>query len=277
MRTLISSTLILAGLLLAAPLAIAGTANCPVEPASNTPIASGNVFAGANCALYSRGDVDSFVFNANSGDEYHIVLAIYGAATTDICLNLYDPNGHNVANPCTSIGYYHTHATGVDQTLSATGTYTIVVSEASGSGAVVTNYALNLEREFPAPTDAQQLSLGRQVAAYLTPLSDSNAFAFDTLTTGKYLVSATLPQSASNDLCLTVYLPTGSSQGTQCTSIYYYHSYTVQTSFTPPENGTSLALFQVGSNDGTDIYTVEVSCEVGTCTPARDPGSAARK
>ena len=41
--------------------------------------------------------------------------------------------------------------------------------------------------------------------------------------------------------------------------------YTIQIDFTPDENGTSMVFFYVAGNDGTQTYTLEVSCYLGQC------------
>jgi hypothetical protein len=88
----------LSELLLAPRGALAEAADCPTEPASNVPIDDGEVFAGSNCNLNTDGDVDSFVFQANSGDIYHIVAALGGSVTRNICLTLFDPNFQSIFN-----------------------------------------------------------------------------------------------------------------------------------------------------------------------------------
>src|SRR5208282_4283518 len=80
------TVLLFALLLLLSGAALAQGTNCPPEPASGTPIADGEIYIGANCTLTSPGDVDGFVFSGNSGDIYHIVLAINGAAPVNICM-----------------------------------------------------------------------------------------------------------------------------------------------------------------------------------------------
>lgn len=272
--TLRVATLLFA-LLLVTPVVMAGTANCPVEPATNKPIASGAVLAGPNCALYTRGDVDSFVFNANSGDTYQLVMAINGAntASTNICMVLYNPSRVQIFSGCTSVGWpNYQYYVVTDQTLTATGSYTMNITETAGAGAVVVNYAASLERLYPFPSNAQPVNLGRPVHGYLSPLTDSNAFTFESVTTGTYQVSATLPSSASRNLCMTVYLPTGTAVSTKCTSIGWpNYQYTIQIDFSPPQNGTSMAFFYVAGNDGTNTYTLEVSCQVGVCSQDTQP------
>src|ERR1035437_5798493 len=84
--------------------ALAGSADCPVEPKSNVPIASGDVYAGSNCTLNTAGDVDSFVFNANNGDIYHLTAGI-NTGSENICLALYNPSAVQIFSGCSSMVY----------------------------------------------------------------------------------------------------------------------------------------------------------------------------
>ncbi len=114
-----------------------------------------------NCTLYSPADVDSFVFNGVNAQTFHLAVAINGAAPTNICLALYDPAFVKVFSACSSIGYpNYQYSVVIDQKLTATGTYTMVVTEASTSATL--NYGVSLERLYPFPPNAQQLHSGQQ-------------------------------------------------------------------------------------------------------------------
>ena len=173
---------------------MAGVADCPVEPAQNVPVASGDVFAGTNCTLNATGEVDSFVFKAKSGDIWHLLAASNGVARYGIgmCLALYDPNLAQVYGGCTNT-VRALFSIMTDQQLTTTGTYTIVVSEEE-TGPL--NYGLSLERDYPTPPDGQKVALGKLVAGVLSPGEDSPAFTFKGVTTGIYQVSATLPTAS---------------------------------------------------------------------------------
>ena len=135
---------LLFGLLFVTPAALAQGQDCPPEPASNTPIDDGEVFAGPNCTLQSPGDVDSFIFAAYSGQTFHMAVAINGSAPTNICLTLYDPNAVQIFSGCSSVGYPRYQNSVVnDQVLTVTGTYTIAITE-TGSGTL--NYGVALDR-----------------------------------------------------------------------------------------------------------------------------------
>ncbi|MGO9402949.1 MAG: choice-of-anchor tandem repeat GloVer-containing protein [Terriglobales bacterium] len=250
------------GLLLAPRAVLAQGTNCPPEPASGTPITDGEIYIGTNCTLTSPGDVDGFVFTGNSGETYHLVLAINGSASSDICITLLDPHGVQIFSHCTQ-KYYGVYSVAEDQALTTTGTYTVNVTENSPA---TVNYAFALERLYPFPPNAQEISLAMQYPGDITPITDSNAFTFPGATTGMERVSATLTGSPHSDLCMNVYLQNGTLQQSKCTQIYY-GVITIQIDFTPTENGISMAFFQVNGNDGTDTYTMEVSCLQGMCIP----------
>jgi hypothetical protein len=262
--------LVLLGILLVPRLALAQTSNppinCPVEPAQNVPIASGNIFAGSNCVLHVPGDVDSFQFSANNGDTWRLVAAeVNEVCNEDIGLALYDPNmvliyGPGYTNSCGG-GY----SVATDQTLTTTGLYTMVVTEAGSAGGTRT-YGVSLERLYPFPPDALQLTLGQQGTGITNPLIYQNAFTWAGVTTGTYRVTATMtPSGCTIDLCITAYDPDGTTAAYQCTNSCA-GIYTIQFDFTPPQNGALMAFVgQVGDNVAFS-YTLDVSCLVGDCT-----------
>jgi hypothetical protein len=247
--------------LLLSSAALAQGTNCPPEPASGTPIADGQIYIGSNCTLTSPGDVDGFVFSGNSGDIYHIILAINGSAPTNICFTLYDPNAKNIFSGCTNAGGGG-YAVGVNQALTVTGSYTIDIIE---TGTAKISYALSLERLHPFPPNAQEINLATQYPGDITPITDSNAFTFEADTTGTYQASATLTGNIQSNICMDVYFQDGTHVGTeQCTNAGG-GGYTIKLDFTPTQDGTYMAFFQVAGNDGTQTYTMEVSCIVGSC------------
>src|ERR1022692_3019892 len=157
---------VLFGLLLVPRAALAQTADCPIEPASNVPLGDGGVLAGTNCTLYTDGDVDSFVFNGTNGDTYQLAVAINGAAQfgPNFCLTLYDPSAKQIFSGCSDTANL-AFSVVTDQTLTATGRYTIDVTEPS-TGKL--NYAVSLERLYPFPPNAQQVTLATVVAGDVT-------------------------------------------------------------------------------------------------------------
>ncbi len=254
----LSLAILLSVLLLFAPAALASTSDCPAEPVSGTLIGDGEIYIGPDCTLYSPGDVDSFVFNAVSGQTFHMILAINGSAPTNICVRLYDPNAMQVASSCTNVPY--NYAAGFDKNLVVTGTYTMVVTETSSA---TISYALALHRLYPFPANAQQVNLGVLTDGDIDPITDSDAFTFYAATTGTYQVSATLPGSANANLCMYVYAPDGTLFNSVCTNVPY--TYTITIVYPPTQDGTTMAFFQVAGNHGTASYTMEASCLVGNC------------
>ncbi len=237
----------------------------PPEPVSGYFIADGQIYIGSNCTLLSPGDVDGFVFDGNNGETYHIILAINGAVPTNICMTIYDPNAHSIFSGCTNGGGHP--AVGVNLALTVTGTYTIDVTETSTA---TISYALSLERLYPFPPNAQQITLNTQYPGNINPITDSNAFTFQGNTDTTIQVSATLTGTINSNVCMDVYFQDGTHIGTQqCTNGGGHPTITID--LTPTQDGTFMAFFQVETNDGTQTYTMEVSCLVGECNTSPIP------
>jgi hypothetical protein len=256
-------------LMLAPRSAVAQGVNCPTEP-TQTTISDGEVYNGSNCVLHAIGDIDIFKFPANQGDTYQITLAITVAANSNICLKLYDPNGNPLDSGCTAYNNGANAAVVIDQKLTMTGTYQINVTEVSN---VPQQYALSLERLYPFPPNATPINtFGTVDKGDIAEPSDSNAFTFYGVTTGKYQVTAALSGSILSNICMTVYAPDGSlvvpSSGTNpgCTAYNNGANASVVIDFTPPKNGTYMEFIQVNGNDGTQTFTMEVACVFGMCT-----------
>jgi hypothetical protein len=254
------------GLLLVPRASAVGVANCPVEPKQGVAIASGSVFAGANCTLNTTGDVDGFVFNANPGDVWHFLVSGNGNSV-DVCMTIYSPSAVNIYSGCSQVRFGN-YGFETDQTLTASGTYTVDITEAENGAA---NYGLSLERDYPTPTDGDKIQLTQSVIGTLGPGEDSPAYTFPVVTTGTYQASATIP-SGGNDLCISVYSPTGASAGSGCTQSRF-GGVTVNVDFTPPTNGTSMVLVYMDGTDGggTVNYSAEVSCLAGVCKQPPPP------
>ncbi len=258
-------TTVLLGILLVSPAALAQGTNCPVEPTQGIPIADGQIYIGPNCTITSPGDVDGFVFAGNNGETYHLVLAINGSATTNICMKIYDPNAMMIFSGCTNGGGQP--AVLANLALTVTGTYTIDVTETTTA---TISYALSLERLHPFPPNAQQITLNTQYPGNINPITDSNAFTFQGNTDTTIQVSATLTPNPQKNVCMDVYFQDGTHIGTeQCTN--GGGDPTIMIDFTPTQDGTFMAFFQVAGNDGTQTYTMEVSCLVGECNTSPIP------
>jgi hypothetical protein len=259
------------GLLLVPHAAQAQATNCPKEP-TQTSIADGEVYSGANCVLNALGDIDSFSFSANAGDTYRLTLAMTGTLSSNICMALYDPTLKSIAFACT--GANGAISVAVTQALTVTGTYQINVSEVTNAAQ---GYALSLERVFPFPPNAQTITtFGTAVKGDIAESTDSNAFTFTGDTTGTYEVTAALTGSILENICMWVYAPNGTlvspSMGTNnpgCTGANGATSFVID--FTPAQTGTYMELIQTSAYTGAQTYTIEVSCVVGVCKPAPPP------
>jgi hypothetical protein len=249
--------------------AMAGSADCPTEPKSNVPIASGDVYAGTNCTLNTTGDVDSFVFNADAGDIYQLSAGI-NTGSEILCMTLYDPSATQIFYGCNN---YPDGGTSIvtEQTLAATGTYTMVLTEAGTNGPL--NYGTSLERIYPTPTDAKKATLGTAITGTIAPLADTPAFTFAGVTTGDFEVAVGDTSGSYESLCITVYSPTGAVAkpdtgytNPACNNIAD-GVYNMQVHFTPTQAGTYLVLLDDNVFPGSYGYTFEVSCLVGNCVP----------
>ncbi|HTW58376.1 MAG TPA: hypothetical protein VMD99_09605 [Terriglobales bacterium] len=249
--------------------------NCPTEP-SLTSIADGEVFTGSNCVLNAIGDIDSFTFSANAGDTYQIALAMTGAADSNVCMELYGP-GNTVIYPqtCTSSSFGQDVSVVVDQALTVTGTYQLNVTESSNT---TQGYALSLERLFPFPPNATQITtFGQAYNGDIAEPTQSNAFIFSGVTTGTYEVTAAMTGTATSNVCMTVYAPNGSlvapSSGTNpgCTASSFGQDASVVIDFTPTTAGTYMEFIQASGNASTQTYSLEVSCLVGNCGQTKTP------
>lgn len=272
-RFVLSLTALLFAFALVPQSALAGTADCPIEPKQGVAIASGSVFEGPNCTLNLTTDVDSFVFSAKSGDVWHFLVSGNNVVHDgiDVCLTLYDPSAVKIINNQCSNTFLNEFGFDVDKVLTATGAYTIVVTEAV-NGAL--NYGLSLERDHPTPTDAQGIQLTQSVIGTLSPGEDSPAYTFPIDTTGTYQIAATIPNGVHDqpDLCMAVYLPTGVSAGSGCTNSFQ-NVFTIQLDLTPTANGTSMVLLYPALNVGTGAvsYSLEASCLTGVCKQLPPP------
>jgi hypothetical protein len=249
-----------------------GVANCPTEPKQGVPIASGDVYAGTNCTLNTTGDVDSFVFSANKGDIWHFLVSGNNVFDNgiNICLALYSPSAVKIYSQC---GNTNVQVFGfeTDQTLTATGTYTIDVTEAENG---TLNYGLSLERDYPTPTDGDKIQLTQSVVGTLTPGEESPAYTFPVVTSGTYQVSVAIPNGVDDqpNLCMNVYSSTGAVVGSGCTNSNL-QVYTINVDFTPTASGTSMVFAYPATSDGSGTvnYGVEVSCLAGVCKQPPPP------
>lgn len=261
--------------------------NCPSEPNQNVPLVSGRTYSGNNCLISSVGDINSFQFSASAGNTYRVVAALGTIHSTNICVALYAPGlpANLIFSGCTcwSCSPVSTASFGADQTLNVTGLYTVVVTEASNA---LVDYALSLERLYPAPPDAMPLALGQTTTAKIAASSAQNAFTFNGYTSGTYRITTSLAVNPLYDVCFEVYRPDGTAAVPVPPSLppcTHYNSpplsyTTIQSDITPTQNGTytivAQAGFSAGNNNGSVgivDYSVNVSCLVGSCSAPAPP------
>ncbi len=236
--------------------------NCPAEPAQNVPIASGVTYSGGNCTISNTGDVESFVFTAAAGDIWDVTIGLTPAPTANACVSLYAPGSTTpLVTSCTNIGFGPTLAAGFVEKLAAAGTYTIVVTD--GSNATI-GYDLSLERILPAAPDSVPLILNKDPGYTITPATAMNAFTFSGNTADTYKLTASVPSSATSNICFNIYQPDGTNiVNGACTNIGFGPTLTVSAQVTPAQNGTFVAIVYTGGNDSTQAYNVELSCLLG--------------
>ena len=238
------------------------SANCPVEPKLNVGISDGETYTGANCLLNTTSDVDSFTFTGNKGDTWSLVLGSSSPKNHDVCLTIYDPSNNKLNSGCTSGGDY---TVVFDQALSATGTYTMDVTEDTSG---TQGYSISAERLLPFPPAAQLVNLTQPYPGAVAWDTEANAFTFQGVTTGLFQVSATVQAPKNYDLCMTVYYTSGVIAGSGCTS---GSNYTINVDFTPTSNSELMAFLYAAGWNGTVNFTFEVSCLSGNCGTTNFP------
>jgi len=244
--------------------------DCPSEPATNVPITSGVTYSGTNCATYTTGDIDSFQFNANSGDTWTVVLGLASLNwNQNTCLTIYAPGSTTPIYPETCSGYgngYGSTSVATTQLLSATGLYTIIVQ---GSADATISYGLSLERLNPTPPDGVPLTLSKSVSAEVAAPSAQNAYTLYGNASSTYQITASLPSPAWNDnVCFQVYSAGTTVLGPACTSYGNgYGATSVSENLTPTTNGTYVLVLSSEGNSTTVSYDLEASCLLGNCGP----------
>jgi hypothetical protein len=239
--------------------------NCPVEPAQNVPIVSGETYSGANCILKTTGDVDSFTFTAAAGDTWSMFTGPEPSPASNICLNLFAPGstGTPIFTGCTDISFFGP-STGTTMKLTLAGTYTIVISELANG---TTGYSLSLERINAPPSDATALTLATNVTGTVGVPTEQNAYTFFGATTGVYRIAASYTSGADN-VCFNVYQSGASVSATpsvpQCTNVSFGGG-AIAANVTPTTNGTFVIVVYAATNDSTVNYNLEVTCFLGTC------------
>ena len=266
---------LLFGILFVPKAALAQDKDCPKEP-TQTTITTGEVFSGANCTLNAVGDIDSFVFSGTEGQTYQLALGLVGAINSNICLTLYDPNGNSIYSGCTAYNFGANAAVVVDQALTLTGTYQMNVTESANA---THGYAVSLERLYPFPPNAVQITdFGSAYNGDIAEPTDTNAFVFTGQTTSTYEVTATLTGSILANICMAVYAPNDTlvtpTMGTVnpgCTAYNFGANASVVVDFVPTQAGQYMEFVQASGDDGTQTYTMEVSCLLGNGCQSTSP------
>jgi len=236
--------------------------NCPLEPAQNVPIVSGETYWGTNCVLKTTGDVDSFTFSASAGDTWTLVLGPGANPPTNLCLTLFEPG--NTTAIFFSCNVVYASSISTNQKLKVTGVYTAVATETTD--ATIT-YGLSLERLSHAPPDGIPLTFAKNITGEVTPPTAQDAFTFYGATSSTYEIAASPTAGASYNLCLNVYQPDGTNVASVCNIPY---ASPISAQVTPAQNGTYVVVVFVGGNDGIVGYNLEVSCLLGPC-PTQPP------
>jgi hypothetical protein len=258
------------------------SANCPTEPAQGVPIVSGETYYGPSCELRTTGDIDSFAFTAAAGSTWSAVLGLGPSPTANICLSLYSPTGTVVFPPpgfgCTSIRGGQDSVATPPLTLPAAGTYNLIVRETSNKAQT---YAVSLEGLSPTPPDAVHLTTGKSVASEVAPRTAQDAFSFCESGTGEFEITTSVPTSSSQNACMEVYNPAGTSVAGStcseaptasgcCTSIAA-DVYSVSEMLTPAQSAEDLVVVSEFGNDAPVDYNLEAACLLGTCPPCPPP------
>lgn len=269
MRTLTKFGAPLGALLLAIALAPSPgwahmTTNCPMEPAQDVPIVSGETYYGTDCVLSKTGDLDSFQFNASAGSTWIIVAGLALGSPANICMAVYAPG--TSTNPLFSGCTEGSNKSVVySAKLTVAGLYTIDITEVENAAV---NYGLSLERLSPPPPDGVPLVLNQNITGQVTPQTAQYAFTFDGSTAGEYKVTASKLPNTPFDVCFNVYQPGGTTvlESPMCTE---GGTITVSALVTPPENGTYVVLVYAYGNLGVADYNLELACFSGSCIRAK--------
>lgn len=213
-------------------------------------VASGAVLAGSNCTVAPATDLDSFQFNASSGDSYLMTVAMDGGGyPNNICLELWDPSQKGIYLGC-SDSLFGQSSVVTFQNLSVSGLYT-----------------MSLQRVHPTPLDGRTITLGLPVSDEINPLTDTDAFTFTGVTTGTYRITASIASGGfPSNLCAQVFRPDGTYFPGQCTDSLFGQN-SVQMDVTPLQNGTHVLLLWESTRTGTIGYNLNIACLVGNCGP----------
>jgi hypothetical protein len=238
---------------------------CPAEPTRNVRIVSPDVFAGANCIISPATDLDSFQFIGQKGHIYRIAVTLSDEVyPKNICLEFYT-GVTKIFGGC-SDSYWSVLAVVTDQTLTADGTHTIVVTESGGDSTI--KYGLAIQRIYPIAPDARLIKLDIPLSDEINPPPDMDAFYFYGGVNSLYRITVTIPAgSYPANLCREVFGPDGKSvSGRTCTDSYWSVN-SLNLDLAPPQNGNYQILLTAAGYSRKINYTLNVVCISPFCPP----------
>lgn len=180
----------------AAPRAHAQNLQCTPEP-TDMVIAYGQT---VSCAIGVVGDVDTFRFSGVAGEMIRLqAVKQTSSSVPTTCLELFDPSGLTIHTGCGTLAT-------TTRTLSATGTYVVLISEAGQDR--TTPYAVAVDRIAPLPPHARVLTLGQTLTDAIEVIGDIDLLRFDG-TAGDIVRLQAVKQTSSSaqTVCIEVFDP----------------------------------------------------------------------
>ena len=232
---------------------------CIVET-TDQPIVYGAVLSGTECQISPAGDVDVFRFTGSIGEVVRGVALdrTGGGSNPAVCVDLLDPDTQPVfPRSCgnTSVEF--------NETLTKTGIYTILVSEAGNDASFP--YDLSLERVTPARPDSPPLDFGAVVNDEINPPADLDAYRLNgTMGDILTLVVVDLTGGGSNPaVCLELLAPDGSAVVPRACGNTSVELTPIQLTVT----GVYTVLVSEAGHDAAFAYNLSLTCLAGTCGP----------
>ncbi len=229
-----------------------------VEASEPTILTYGNHTVG--CAFESQADLDRFEFQGTSGDQIRINV-ISTSGHVDPSIDLRDPSFMSIGS---MLCYNHLCTYSLETSLSATGTYTILIED---SGINETgSYTLQLEKISPLPT-VTHLDYNLPQADSFDPPTDIDFFTFFGMTGAELRINA-LSTSGHVDPTIEIRSPSGdllingAADGAQCMNHLCSFSVDIPTL---TETGIYSVLIYDGAINETGNYQLSLWCLAGPC------------
>ena len=215
----------------------------------------GNVLA--SCTIEVVADLDIFTFQGSVGEDVTIVLTRTGGSSfSQPCLELRDPDGTTIANPCGNSRIN----TGP---LSEPGTYQLLVSAQNNNGTVTFN--LSLERLFPLRSPTPVGPGDNLVGGEINPIADLDTFSFNANAGDQFrLILTRTGGSSFSQLCVELRGPDNSD------FVVITCGNANLTLPAAPMTGTYQVIVTAQNNNGTVVFNLSLTCLSGGC-PARPP------